>query len=79
MLLQATFTRITDTDVISVDDRTVGKERRAGAICLARLHIDNLVLIWRHHYRSNWIDLDRQCGVGNAKNDLYSIDIGLVT
>ena len=40
-----TFAGITDIDVISADGLAVSEEKRAAAICLARLDIDNLALI----------------------------------
>jgi FMN-dependent NADH-azoreductase len=39
-----TFAGITDIDVISADGLAVSEEKRAAAICLARLDIDNLAL-----------------------------------
>lgn len=39
-----TFAGITDIDVISADGLAVSQEKRAAAICLARLDIDNLLI-----------------------------------
>jgi len=39
-----TFAGITDIDVISADGLAAGDEKRAAAICLARLDIDNLAV-----------------------------------